>query len=196
MQIPAGDFRAFIYDCDGTLVDSMSLHFRAWRAALDSAGARFDFHWDLFTSRAGMSLEQTVLELNREFGHALEPALVARAQRQHFERLLPDMRVIDDVVAHARRIGNPRAQCVASGGDRATVERQLALVGIADLFSFLVCSEDVQRGKPDPDMFLLCASRLGVEPAHCLVFEDSEFGAQAAHAAGMGCVRVPVRRPS
>lgn len=194
--MPPGEFRGFIYDCDGTLVDSMSLHFRAWREALAAAGAGFEFDWDLFNSRAGMSLEQTVAELNRQFGHGLHPGRVASAQRKRFADLLPEIRPIDEVVEHARLVGNPAVQCVASGGDRPTVERELQLAGIRELFGFLVCSEDVERGKPDPEMFLACAARLGIEPERCLVFEDSELGVRAARAAGMGYVRVPVRKPS
>lgn len=196
MQLPPGDFQGFIYDCDGTLVDSMSLHFLAWREALAEAGAGFDFHWELFTSRAGMSLEQTVVELNRQFGHGLDPGRVAAVQRLRFADRLPGIRPIEAVVAHARAIGVPERQCVASGGDRPTVERELELAGIRDLFSFVLCAEDVRRGKPDPEMFLACAARLGCDPRRCLVFEDSEYGIQAARAAGMAWVRVPACAPA
>jgi HAD superfamily hydrolase (TIGR01509 family) len=195
VQLPDGDFQGFIYDCDGTLVDSMSLHFRAWREALAAAGAPFDFDWELFTSRAGMTLEQTVVELNQQFGHALHPGRVAAAQRRIFDRLLPEVGPVPEVVLHARAVGDPRVQCVASGSERATVERELVAVGIRQLFGFVVCGEEVERGKPDPEMFLRCADWMGLHPSRCLVFEDSELGIRAARVAGMGWVRVPVRPP-
>jgi HAD superfamily hydrolase (TIGR01509 family) len=193
VQLPEGEYRAFIYDCDGTLVDSMGLHFRAWRQALVQAGARFDFDWSLFCSRAGMALDRTVMALNEQFGERLEPELVVRLQREAFHLYMADLATIPEVVAHARRIADPARQCVASGGERQVVERALDVVGIRDLFSFVVCAADVERGKPDPDMFLLCAERLGVPPKNCLVFEDAELGIQAAVAAGMGYVRVEPR---
>src|SRR5690606_24218634 len=76
-------FDGFIFDCDGTLADTMPLHHRAWLFALGQAGARFEFDWELFVSRAGMSLENTVVELNRQFGERLDPVEVAAAQRAY-----------------------------------------------------------------------------------------------------------------
>lgn len=190
MELPTGEFDAFIYDCDGTLVDSMSLHFEAWRGAFAQAGARFDFTWPLFLSRAGKSLERTVLELNAQFGESMDALRVVEAQRRLFFERIDQVRPVPEVVAFTAR--HPAAvQCVASGGDRHVVERELSVIGIRDRFSFVVCSADVERGKPDPDMFELCARRLGVAPERCLVFEDSPLGIEAAKRAGMGWVLVP-----
>lgn len=191
MQLPPGDYRAFIYDCDGTLVDSMGLHFLAWRQALAQAGARFDFSWSLFCSRAGMALDQTVVALNEQFGERLDPKAVVDAQRLHFNRRIRELQPVREVVEFARRVGDPARQCVASGGERLVIQQGLEVIGVRDLFSFIVCAADVERGKPEPDMFLLCAERMGVSPEHCLVFEDGELGIRAAIAAGMGYVRVP-----
>jgi beta-phosphoglucomutase-like phosphatase (HAD superfamily) len=189
-QLPEGDFDGIIYDCDGTLADSMPLHHRAWRQAFVEVGARFDFHWELFTSRAGMGLVETVLELNRQFGEELDPLRTVAAQRTHFSALLSDITPVESVVAHARQYAGRLPQCVASGGERPVVERELSVLGIRELFSFVVCHDEVSRGKPDPEMFLLCAARMGIEPARCLVFEDGAFGIQAAQAAGMAWVYV------
>jgi beta-phosphoglucomutase-like phosphatase (HAD superfamily) len=191
--LPHGDHRAFIYDCDGTLVDSMSLHFWAWRQALAEAGAGFEFSWTLFKTRAGMTLVHTVEELNRQFGERLDAVAVARRQHQFFAQAVHRVTPVDAVVAHARAIGDPRIQSVASGGSRHIVEQELVAIGVRELFSVVVCAEDVARSKPDPEMFLLCADRLGVAPKHCLVFEDSEFGIRPAEAAGMAWVRVADR---
>ena len=195
--LPTREYSAFIFDCDGTLADSMPLHQRAWVAALRQYGATFDFGWELFMSRAGKSIELTVTELNAEFGLALDPALVSAAQRAEYDVLALGVKPIADVVAYARdraRAGCPIA--VASGGDAPTVARTLRTIGVAELFPIVVTVEDVMHGKPAPDLFLLAAQRMAVAPEQCLVFEDSLLGITAAERAGMGAVLVASRDPS
>ena len=189
--LPERAYSGFIFDCDGTLADSMPLHQRAWIAALRQYGATFEFGWDLFMSRAGKTIELTVSELNAEFGLALDPALVSAAQRAAFDALAVGVRPLAEVVAFARN----RAQAgypvsVASGGDAVTVHRTLRTIGVSDLFPIVVTAEEVLHGKPAPDLFLLAAERMGVAPADCLVFEDSLLGITAAERAGMGAVLV------
>ena len=190
-SLPTREYSAFIFDCDGTLADSMPLHQRAWIDALRKYGARFDFGWDLFMSRAGKTIELTVSELNAEFGLTLDPALVAAAQRAAFDALAVDVQPLHEVVAFAReraRAGYPVS--VASGGDAVTVHRTLRTIGVSDLFPIVVTAEEVAHGKPAPDLFLLAAERMRVAPADCLVFEDSVLGIVAAERAGMGSVLV------
>lgn len=190
LRVPEGDFEGFIFDCDGTLAESMPVHHRAWHAALSRYGATFDFHWELFNRRAGMSIERTVEELNVEFGLSLDPIAVAREQHAQYERLLPEVTPIVEVVDFARaHAGRPLA--VASGGERHLVERTLELIGVKQLFPVVVVAADVPRGKPEPDLFLLAAERLGIAPAKCLVFEDGAFGILAAERAGMTAVLIP-----
>ncbi|HKO49143.1 MAG TPA: HAD family phosphatase [Polyangiaceae bacterium] len=196
-DLPSREYSAFIFDCDGTLADSMPLHQRAWVAALRKYGATFDFGWELFMSRAGKSIELTVAELNAEFGTALDPALVSAAQRAEYDVLALGVKPIDEVVAYAR--ARAQAGCpvsVASGGDAPTVARTLRTIGVSDLFPIVVTVEDVEHGKPAPDLFLLAAKRMGVAPAECLVFEDSLLGIMAAERAGMGAVLVASRDPA
>jgi beta-phosphoglucomutase-like phosphatase (HAD superfamily) len=190
-SLPAKTYSAFIFDCDGTLADSMPLHQKAWIVALRKYGARFDFSWELFMSRAGKTIELTVAELNAEFGLTLDPALVSAAQRAEYDALAVGVKPLDEVVAFARE----RAQAgypvsVASGGDAVTVQRTLRTIGVSDLFPIVVTAEEVAHGKPAPDLFLLAAERMGVAPAECLVFEDSPLGITAAERAGMGSVLV------
>jgi beta-phosphoglucomutase-like phosphatase (HAD superfamily) len=195
--LPTREYSAFIFDCDGTLADSMPLHQRAWVAALRKYGATFDFGWELFMSRAGKSIERTVSELNSEFGLALDPVLVSAAQRAEYDALALGVKPIDEVVRYARE--RAQAGCpvsVASGGDAITVSRTLRTIGAAELFPIVVTVEDVEHGKPAPDLFLLAAKRMGVAPAQCLVFEDSLLGITAAERAGMGAVLVASRDPS
>ncbi len=193
--LPTREYAAYIFDCDGTLADSMPLHQRAWIHALRKYGATFEFGWELFMSRAGKTIELTVSELNSEFGTALDPALVAAAQRAEYDALALGVQPIDEVCAFARE--RAAAGCpisVASGGDAVTVHRTLRAIGVAELFPVVVTAEEVQRGKPAPDLFLLAAQRMGVRAADCLVFEDSLLGITAAEAAGMGSVLVTPAR--
>jgi HAD superfamily hydrolase (TIGR01509 family) len=184
------DYRGYIFDCDGTLADSMVVHHRAWRAALRAHGATFELDWELFTSRAGMSLPKTVEALNLQFGLTMDPLAVTAAQRAEYERFLDTVRPIVSVVELAKRVAKTAAVSVASGGERNVVLRTLELIGLGDTFPIVVTAEDVVHGKPAPDMFLLAAERMGVFPADCVVFEDSALGLEAAERAGMSAVLV------
>lgn len=190
IALPAGDFAAFIFDCDGTLADSMPLYHRAWRAALSAHGATFDFHWDLFMSRAGMSTALTVEGLNREFGTSLDAASVELRQHGEYTKIVHEVRPIQAVVEVARRHAGILPMSVASGGTRELVERTLELIGVRDLFSNVVVAADVRRGKPEPDIFLLAAELMRVPPERCLVFEDGTPGLVAAKRAGMQAVLI------
>jgi HAD superfamily hydrolase (TIGR01509 family) len=189
-ELPARDYGGYIFDCDGTLADTMPIHHQAWSAALRAHGATFDFHWELFTSRAGMSLPKTVEALNTQFGLQLDPLAVAELQHEQYRRLMPGMQPILPVVELARRVAATRPVSVASGGEPSIVRRTLELIGLGDLFRIVLTTEDVRAGKPAPDMFLLAAERMGVPPSECVVFEDSVLGLEAAARAGMASVLV------
>ncbi len=190
-SLPSAEYSAFIFDCDGTLADTMPVHQIAWVHALRKHGASFDFGWDLFMSRAGKTIELTVSELNHQFGLKLDPAAVAADQRAHFDTLAAGVLALENVVAFAReRAAHGFPVSVASGGDASTVHRTLRTIGVSNLFQVVVTAEDVVHGKPAPDLFLLAAKRMGVAPEQCLVFEDSLLGISAAERAGMGAVLV------
>jgi HAD superfamily hydrolase (TIGR01509 family) len=192
--LPTTDYRGVIFDCDGTLADTMPLQHEAWLVALREAGARFEFTWDIFMSRAGMSTVQTVVELNQQFSHTLDPHAVARRKEEYYVSQQDRVRPVAEVVAFARSIKDEKPISVASGSDYTDVVRTLSIIGVADLFEIIITPRDVSRGKPDPEMFLLAASRMGVEPQHCLVFEDAELGLIAARRAGMQPVFVQARQ--
>ena len=199
-SLPSGaiaSYAGFIFDCDGTLADSMPLHHQGWVYALRKHGATFEFGWDLFMSRAGKTLEVTVRELNEQFGTKLDAVLVAVDQRAHYDALASGVLALDEVVAFAREraeAGFPVS--VASGGDAVTVRQTLRTIGVTNLFPVVVTAEEVEHGKPAPDLFLLAAERMGVAPAQCLVFEDSLLGIRAAERAGMGSVLVTRALPN
>ena len=188
------EYGGYIFDCDGTLADSMVVHHQAWRAALSAHGATFEFDWTLFMSRAGMSLVKTVEGLNQQFALSMDPEAVAAAQRAMYERLFPTVQPMVPVVELALRVARKAPVSVASGTERQLVRKTLELIGLGSTFPVVVTAEDVTRGKPAPDMFLLAAERMGVPASECVVFEDSALGIEAAECAGMASVLV--RSPS
>jgi HAD superfamily hydrolase (TIGR01509 family) len=184
------DYGGYIFDCDGTIADSMPLHFRAWRTAFAAHGAPFEFGWELFLSRAGKTLEVTVEELNAQFSTQLDPDAIARTQRETYGALLPDVGPVQPVVEFLRSVAGRRPMAVASGGDLPTVRSTLHTLGVLDLFPVIVTAFDVKHGKPAPDLFLLAAERIAVPASECVVFEDSVLGIEAAERAGMAAVLV------
>jgi len=189
LKIPPGDFAGYIFDCDGTLADSMPLHFRAWTAALKEHKA--EFPEALFYEMGGTPTEQIVEMLNDRHGHKMPPKETAAYKESLYLELLTEIQPITPVVDFARSFAGKLPIAVASGGHRGIVQKTLSSLGILELFDVLVGAEDYLKGKPAPDPFLEAARRLGVEPSRCLVFEDTQLGIDAAVAAGMEWVHVP-----
>jgi HAD superfamily hydrolase (TIGR01509 family) len=197
MQIafPARDYAGYIFDLDGTLIDSMPVHYTAWRTALRTAGFAHGFEEDFFYSLGGVPTAKIVEILNQRHGTNLDPAAVAHAKEEIYLKELPRILPIAPVVAFARaRVAAGKRTAVASGGGRSVVEAALRAAGLRDLFPVITTPEDVEHGKPAPDLFLLAAKKMGVPPRECLVLEDAEPGRQAAVAAGMDYVLVPGAR--
>lgn len=188
LELPAGDFRAFIFDCDGTLADNMPLHFRAWSRAMDDFGGSYPE--ELFYEWGGVPTAEIVRRLNARFGLSLDVAEVVHRKEDYYREMIPQVEPVHHVVALVRELHGDKPLAVASGGHRDLVERTLHALEIAALFDAVVAAEDYQRGKPHPDPFLKAAELLRVAPSQCLVFEDTETGVQAARAAGMAWVMV------
>lgn len=197
LEIPAGDFAGYIFDLDGTLVDTMPLHYRAWDAAMRRAGLNAPLDEELFYSLGGVPTLQVAEVIAKHYGLTIDPHAVFHHKESLFTELQKDAKLIGPVVEVARRVSLTHPVSIASGGPRDIVRRMLELAGLKPLFPFerVITPEDVAHGKPAPDMFLLAAQRMGVPPERCLVFEDAEPGMRAAEAAGMKWVRVPSRKP-
>lgn len=193
LDIPAGEFGGYIFDCDGTLVDTMPLHYRAWNAAMQRVGLREQLSEELFYSLGGVPTRQVAELMGAHYGLAVDADRMFVEKEEIFLELQEEMRPIAAVVEFAREVAKRAPVSVASGGPKPIVRQTLARVGLAELFPIVVTPEDVVRGKPAPDLFLLAAERMGVEPSRCLVFEDALPGFEAARAAGMRWVEVPSR---
>jgi beta-phosphoglucomutase family hydrolase len=196
LDIPPGEFAGYIFDLDGTLVDTMPLHYRAWDEAMRQVGLKAPLDEELFYSLGGVPTKRVAELIAAHYGLTIDPHAVFDHKEALFRALQKDAKLIEPVVEIARRMSLTRPVSVASGGPRDIVRRSLELAGLAPLFKVVITPEDVAHGKPAPDMFLLAAQRMGVPPAQCLVFEDAEPGMRAADAAGMKYVRVPSRNKS
>jgi HAD superfamily hydrolase (TIGR01509 family) len=188
-HLPPGPFQAYIFDCDGTLIDSMPLHLRAWRAALRKNGFPAEyFTVDLHQGYAGMPGPAIVRDLNAKFGTEIDPDQTERDKVDWYLENHHQAAPVAPVAALARENHGKLPMGVASGSDRRLVHAPLEALGLKNLFGAIVTPEMVKSGKPAPDMFLHCAELLGVNPAKCLVFEDGHLGMQGAAAAGMEAV--------
>ncbi len=193
LDIPEGPFAGYIFDCDGTLVDTMPLHYRAWNIAMQRSGLRGELDEDLFYSLGGVPTRRVAELLGAHYRLGLDPDRLFVEKEEIFLELQEELRVIPAVVEFARAVARRAPVSVASGGPKPIVRQTLERTGLADLFRIVVTPEDVTHGKPAPDMFLLAAAQMGVEPKQCLVFEDADPGFRAAEAAGMQWVRVDSR---
>ncbi|MCB1236120.1 MAG: HAD family phosphatase [Verrucomicrobiae bacterium] len=192
LDLPDRDFAGYIFDCDGTLVDSMPLHFRAWNASFRHHGAPFEWTEERFYAGAGVPDREIVAALNAEFDCDLDGDAVHDFKAAWFVDHLTELTAVAAVAEIVRDLhARGAAMAVATGSDLAIVDPELRHVGLRHFFEIIVTPKDVKRGKPAPDMFLLAAEKLGVAPAGCLVFEDGQAGLQAAEAAGMASVFVP-----
>ncbi len=189
--LPSGPYEAFLFDLDGTVADSMPLHYLSWAQAVGEAGGQFPE--EMFYALGGVPLPRTVEILNERFGTAMDPAVVvARKEGLYLgmlDRLTPVAAVLRVMEAWVGRV--PFA--IVSGSPRASIEATLARLGLGHYFPVVVGAEDYREGKPAPEPFLMAAARLGVAPERCLVFEDAEAGVQSAVAAGMDWLRIEPR---
>ena len=176
-------FAGLIFDCDGTLADTMPLHFVAWQEVLTSHGIQFDE--DMFYSFAGQPTVKIVADLLKQQGLSGDPVVISTEKEEAFLKSLPQIKPIEPIVEIAKAFRASKPMGVGSGSNRDTVFQILEHIGLADFFDAVVGAEDTTKHKPEPDVFLEVARRIGVEPTACEVFEDADLGVEAGRRAGM-----------
>jgi HAD superfamily hydrolase (TIGR01509 family) len=189
LTLPTGPFSAYLFDCDGTIADSMPLHFIAWKQALAEWSCPFDE--TLFYAWGGKPIAEIISTLNSRDGLHMPVETVARRKEALYFELLPQLKPVPGVLEQIEAQHGRIPFAVVSGSTRESVEASLSTLHLLDRFAALVCAGDYTHSKPHPEPFLVAAAKLGVPPQSCLVFEDTEMGIQSATAAGMASVKIP-----
>ncbi len=182
------DIKALIFDCDGTLVDSMPTHMHAWREAFVRFGVNLDERF--IAARRGMKETEIVRQYNDAFRTGIDPERIVDLKHQIFLSHLDQVAAIEPVVAVANLFHGKLPLAVVSGGVKKVVQSELLAVGILDLFEVILTADDPYRPKPDPEIFLEASRRMKVDPSFCLVFEDGDAGLIGAAGAGMKALDV------
>ena len=184
--------QGLIFDCDGTLADTMPLHWRAWNNV--TARHRVHFPEERFYAMGGVPSRDILKLLREEQSLDIDPLALAHEKEQEYLRIMHEVTLIDEVVAIAREHHGKIPMAVASGGNQIIICRVLEQLGIRHFFNAVVTSEMVKNQKPAPDIFLEAARRIGVEPRFCRAYEDTDLGMTAIRAAGMDAVDVRTLR--
>jgi beta-phosphoglucomutase family hydrolase len=182
------DVKGLVFDCDGTIADTMPLHYEAWVEALGQH--KVEFSEALFYEMAGIPSTQIIEILNDRHGHNLAVQATADHKEELYVRLLPRVRPIDPVVRLIEQYAGRLPMAVATGGTRAICTKTLTALHLIHHFQHIVTADDVKHGKPAPDIFLEAARRIGVPPNQCVAFEDADLGVRAAADAGMKVIDV------
>lgn len=182
------EIRGIVFDCDGTLADTMPLHWKAWTSVASRHGLHFPK--ERFYALGGVPSRDIIKMLCEEQGKQLDHLAVAREKEEAYLPFLPEVKPIDIVVKVAEANHGNLPMAVASGGMKHIIEQVLEHLRIRHYFDAIVTSEDVKRQKPAPDIFLEAARRIGVDPEHCRAYEDTDLGMQAIRSAGMEAIDV------
>jgi beta-phosphoglucomutase family hydrolase len=186
--VSTNGLQALIFDCDGTLADTMPLHWSAWQTV--ARRYHLDFSEQRFYQLGGVPSRDILKMLSQEQGRALDPVAASKEKEAAYMRFLRDIKPIEPIARIVRENYGRLPMAVASGGLQEHISEVLDHIGLRRYFNTVVTSEFVARQKPAPDIFLEAARRLGVPPEHCRAYEDTDLGLQAIRAAGMEAVDV------
>jgi len=187
MTLPS-HIRGLVFDCDGTLADTMPLHWRAWQMITQRHGLHFPE--DRFYSLGGVPSRDILKLLSGEQGRSLDHIAIAHEKEETYLASLSHIEPIHAVVEIAKSNHGKIPMAVASGGTQKIISLVLEKLNIRHLFDAIVTSEMVKNQKPAPDIFLEAARRIGVEPKFCRAYEDTDLGMAAIRSAGMDAVDV------
>ena len=187
---PPQPYKAIIFDCDGTLVDTMPAHAKAWSAAYGARG--ISISEQPFIDMGGLPNRAIIEKLNTDQGHSVDVLAMEEEKEHRYSLMVNDVKEITEVADIARALHGKVPIAVASSGMGRIVRQTLTVTNLISLFDVIVTADDVLHGKPAPDLFLLAAERLGVAPEDCVVYEDGNAGLEAAARAGMRAVDVRV----
>ncbi len=175
--------KALIFDLDGTLADTMPIHFQAYKNVLSPYGIVFTP--DLFVAMAGIPAYETIQKLNEQFGTCMDPKETSGLKELEYENIMHKMRPVIPVVELAKKYHGIFPMAIGTGGYKRLAMKTLKIIGLDTCFEIIITGDDITHPKPHPETFLRCSDLLGIEPAFCQVFEDGPLGIKAAEAAGM-----------
>ena len=180
--------RGLIFDCDGTLVDSMPLHMQAWCNAFNKLNLYY--HEEYLFSLKGMKETEIIGLYNEKFDLDIDPEKIVWTKHDYFRSHVNEVKPVEPVVEIARKYRDIKPLSVVSGSVREIVHSELKVLGIFDWFDYIFTADDPFKPKPAPDLFLAAASKMNVDPKRCVVFEDGDAGLEAAERAGMKSIDV------
>lgn len=189
ISLQEGTFAGLIFDCDGTLVDTAPAHLAALQQGLAAHGLTMAKDW--YYPRGGLTPDALMDDYEALLGATVPREDIFARYTVAFQAGLEQMKEVTVIAEIARRWHGRVPMAVASNGRKENVEASLAATKLRLLFDLIVAAEDVEQGKPAPDVFLEAARRMGVAAADCVVFEDSDEGLEGARRAGMR--RVDIR---
>ncbi|MEZ9233453.1 beta-phosphoglucomutase family hydrolase [Vibrio amylolyticus] len=188
MYIDFGKYQGLIFDMDGTLIDTMPAHLDAWEKTAEHFGFPFTREW--LNGLGGMPSYKIVAEINREFGIELDAKAISAFKMETFAQIEEQGDIIHCTVNVLEQYYGKKKIAVGTGSQRQSALRLLEKANLFNKLDALVTASDVVNHKPNPDTFLQAAKELNLNADQCVVFEDTNLGKQAAHAAGMDCVMV------
>ena len=182
------NIKGLIFDLDGTLVDSMSAHYEAWKDVAESNG--FKFPEDYFYSLAGIPTTKIIGILGEKHNIDLDINKITHLKEEAYFKRLNRVKIIEPVFDVVKRYFKVLPMSIGTGGKKDVSIRVIKELGLDKYFDIMVAAEDVENHKPAPDTFLECAKLMNILPEYCVVFEDSELGIQAAKTAGMSVIDI------